>query len=269
MAITVKEQFGRRLAGDRGELTYLIAGTDDAAAARGALLSEAPASYGGIPLLDAEVDEIAGAEGFSGRVNYGYSGGGSSPPDPGDSSFTFDTGGGSQHITHSLETVNKYAPPDETAPDHQGAIGVTENGVEGVDITIPTYRWSEKHTRAAADVTQAYKLALAALTGQVNAAGFRGFAAGEVVFLGASGSRQGDDEDDPWDIVFNFARNPNKTGLTVGPITGIAKKGWEYLWVLYREEEDTDAKRIVQRPIAAYVEQVYEGGSFDGMGIGS
>ena len=269
MAITVEDQFGRRLSGDRGEFTYLIKGTDDAAAARGALLSEAPETYGGIPLLDAEVNEIAGAEGFSGRVNYGYSGGGGSPPEPGDSSFTFDTGGGTQHITHSLSTIGSYAPPDQTAPDFQGAIGVTENGVEGVDITIPVYRWSEKHTKAAADVTQAYKLALAALTGQVNAAGFRGFAAGEVVFLGASGSRQGDDEDDPWDIVFNFARNPNKTGLTVGPITGIAKKGWEYLWVLYREEEDTDAKRIVQRPIAAYVEQVYEGGSFDGMGIGS
>jgi hypothetical protein len=59
------------------------------------------------------------------------------------------------------------------------------------------------------------------------------------------------------------------TGLAVGPITGIAKKGWEYLWVRYADVEDTGAKMLVKRPIAAYVEQVYEYANFAGLGIGT
>ena len=48
-----------------------------------------------------------------------------------------------------------------------------------------------------------------------------------------------------------------------------SKKGWEYLWVRYADEEDAAAKMLVKRPIAAYVEKVYEEGDFSQLGIGS
>ena len=41
-----------------------------------------------------------------------------------------------------------------------------------------------------------------------------------------------------------------------------SKKGWEYLWVKYAEQEDENAKTLVQQPIAAYVERVYDEASF-------
>jgi hypothetical protein len=44
--------------------------------------------------------------------------------------------GGTQHITQSLATIQKYAAAG-TAPDFGGAIGVTHDSVEGVDITVP------------------------------------------------------------------------------------------------------------------------------------
>ena len=72
----------------------------------------------------------------------------------------------------------------------------------------------------------------------------------------------------PEGISFKFAASPNATGLVVGDITGIAKKGWEYLWVRYADAEDTSAKVLVKKPIAAYVEQVYPYGNFAGLGIG-
>ena len=87
---------------------------------------------------------------------------------------------------------------------------------------------------------------------------------GEVLFLGASGSQRGEDD---WEITFRFAASPNVTGLTVGPITGIAKRGWEYLWVRYSDAEDQHV--LVKQPIAAYVEKVYDEGNFAGLGIGS
>lgn len=61
---------------------------------------------------------------------------------------------------------------------------------------------------------------------------------------------------------------PERHGSRGGDITGINKKGWEYLWVRYADAEDTSAKVLVKEPIAAYVEQVYPYGNFAGLGIG-
>jgi len=48
-----------------------------------------------------------------------------------------------------------------------------------------------------------------------------------VLFLGATGSERGEGPDDDWEITFRFAANPNQTGLSVGSISGISKKGWK------------------------------------------
>lgn len=120
------------------------------------------------------------------------------PPETGDSSFEFDTGGGTQHITHALATVLKKARPGKVAADFKGAIGVTHDSVEGVDITVPVYTFSETHYLASAAVTDAYKVTLFYLTGKVNSAGFRGLASGECLFLGARGAKRAKEQD--WEI---------------------------------------------------------------------
>ncbi|MFB3893597.1 MAG: hypothetical protein ACE15C_16410 [Phycisphaerae bacterium] len=186
-----------------------------------------------------------------------------SPSETGDPSFSFDTGGGTQHITQSISTTQKYAPAGKTAPDFGGAIGVTHDNVEGVDITIPVYTWSETHY---IDDTSVNKSAYYSLTGKVNNASFKGCAAGEVLFLGASGSKRGSDK---WEITFKFAASPNRSGITVGSITGIAKKGWEYMWVRYADAEDAAAKAVVKKPVAVYIEKVYDEGNMALLGIGT
>jgi len=100
----------------------------------------------------------------------------------------------------------------------------------------------------------------------VNNAPFKGCAAGECLFLGASGSKRGDGD---WEIGFKFAASPNKTNLTVGDITVPAKKGWEYLWVRYEDKEDANAKILVKRPLSAHVEKVYHDGDLSQLGIGT
>ena len=64
-----------------------------------------------------------------------------------------------------------------------------------------------------------------------------------------------------------FAASPNRTGITIGDISGIDKKGHEYLWVRYEDAEDASAKMIVKRPAAVCVEKVYEEGDFGLLGI--
>ena len=263
MPVTVEEKWDSRettLGEDsQVELRWVIGGTDDDVAAHAALLATSPVSYGGLIRQTSHIERIA-EFGWEGTVRYGTT----EPPETGDSSFSFDTGGGSQHITQTLQTVGSYAAAG-TPPDFKGAIGVTADAVEGVDVTVPVYNFSETHYLDAALVTPAYKATLFYLTGTVNNGLFKGFAQGEVLFQGASGSKRGTED---WEISFKFAGSPNATGLTVGDITGIAKKGWEYLWVRYRDEEDTTAKALVKRPVAVYVEQVYPYGDFSGLGIG-
>jgi len=254
------------------EFSYQVRGTASDVDAKNAMLGEAPSSYQYLARQSSQIEPVvmdtSNPDGciWNGTVRYARSSQDSEPPETGESTFSFDTGGGTQHVTQSISTVNKYAPAGKTAPDFGGAIGVTHDSVEGVDITTPVYNFSETHYLAASVVTGAYKAALFNLTGKVNNASWNGFAAGEVLFLGASGSKRGDED---WEISFRFAASPNHDGLTVGDITEIDKKGWEYMWVRYADAEDAAAKAIVKKPVAVYIEKVYEEGDLSGLGIGT
>ena len=256
MAITIDERFNSREATEGSststELLYLVQGTEDDLQVKSLVAATAPTVYDGLVRDSFSVTPLGGGV-WECTVRYVLL--------ESESQFTFDTGGGTQHITQSLQTIGGYAPPGFTAPNFQGAMGVTTDSVEGTDITVPVYSFTETHYISGALVTPAYKAALFFLTGKVNGAAFKGFAAGEVLFLGAAGSKRGTDD---WEITYRFAASPNVTGLVVGPITGIVKKGWEYLWVRYADAEDQYV--LVKRPIAAYVEQVYELGDFSGLG---
>jgi len=131
---------------------------------------------------------------------------------------------------------------------------------------VPVYSFGETHVLADATVTPQYRGLLFSLTGRTNNTSFKGCAAGECLFLGASGSKRGDGD---WEIAFKFAASPNKNQFTVGGITIPAKKGWEYLWFRYEDTVDANAKRLVKRPLSAHVEKVYEEGNMAGLGIGT
>ena len=251
------------------ELVYFISGTQDDQEVKTSLAAVAPTFYSGttaegnlisLPLQSLRIEPLGGGI-WDGIASYGRR----KPKETGDSTFSFDTGGGTQHITQSLETVGKHAVPGPP-PDFGGAIGVTHDNVEGVDVQVPVYSFAETHYIDVDFVTNAYKSTLFRLTGKVNNDAFRGLQAGEVLFQGASGSRRGEED---WEISFRFAASPNVVGLQVGGIGGINKKGWEYLWVRYADAEDADAKVLVKKPSAAYVERVYDLADFSQLGIGT
>jgi hypothetical protein len=241
------------------DLQFMVLGTDDDAEVRTLVESTIPAFYAGLVFQSYHIAPQGGGV-WESSARYGKL----EPKETGESSFSFDTGGNTTHITQSLQTVASYAPPGEDPPDFQGAIGVSGDSVEGTDITIPVYNFTETHYIPVALVTPAYKAALFFLTGKVNLFPFKGFAPGEVLFLGASGSQRGQED---WELTFRFASSPNVTGLTIGDIVGIDKRGWEYLWVRYEDAEDANV--LVKQPSAVYVEQVYPYGDFTGLGIGT
>ncbi len=241
------------------DLIYMVQGTESDGEVRGLVEATVPALYGGLVFQNYHIAHLGGGV-WEITARYGKK----EPKDTNDSSFSFDTGGGSTHITQSLQTIARYSAGAGPAPDFRGAIGVTTDSVEGTDITVPIYSFTETHYLPVAVVTGDYKASLFWLTGKVNDSGFKGFSPGEVLFLGASGSQRGKED---WEITFRFAASPNVTGLSIGPIAGINKKGWEYLWVRYADAEDQNV--LVKHPIAAYVEKVYEEGDFADLGIGT
>jgi hypothetical protein len=198
-------------------------------------------------------------------VPYTAVGTGSQPPVTGESVYNFEVSGETKHITQSLATIASYPTGSGSAtPDFKGAVNVNDQGVDGVDIQVGTFGFSETHYISDAAVTESYKTALAGLVYHVNDDTFRGHAAGEVLFIGASGTKRGDED---WEITYRFEVSKNVTGLAVGDLTGISKKGWEYLWVRYKAVKDATANVLVRVPEFAYVERVYDKADFADIGI--
>jgi hypothetical protein len=188
----------------------------------------------------------------------------------------FDTTGGTQHITVSKATTS-YVPGGGTVRDVKGVIGDDGQRVHGVDIGFAVYRFSEEWLFpdanppgtpaagiAAATCNSTYRAILKALTYTTNAATFRGFAAGEVLFEGATGRRV---KGGYFSVTFKFAVSPNASSITVGDITVSAKGGWQYLDV--RMKDSSNADRVVQIPAQANVHTVYGSGDFSTLAIGT
>ncbi len=247
----------------KADIPYVVTNAADESEVRAAVLTSVPGFYGILVLKSVVLDERINLTTWKVTVSYDLPEPVNQPnPDP---VFSFDTGGGTQHITQSRQTVARYGPAASAALG--GAIGYDGENVAGVDITVPVYTFSEVQYLPLAMVTPAYKGVLFNLTGTVNSTPFRLLNGGECLFLGASGTKRG--SDGTWEISFKFAAQPNRTNLMVGTIGPIAKKGWEYLWVQYGDDVDPAAKVLIKKPIAAYVEQVYEYADFALLGIGT
>jgi hypothetical protein len=179
-------------------------------------------------------------------------------------SRSFDTTGGTQHLTQAYAEARFGTG----APDQRRAIGVDSNGVNGVDIVVPQLQWQESYDVPNSYVTDGYIRGVSGVTGTTNNAAFRGFEAGEVLFVGCSGSQEWDDEKGrgPWSLSFRFVASKNVTGETIGDISGVSKKGHEYLWVRY--EDAVDSNVLLKKPKAVYVNKVYRESSFSALGIG-
>jgi hypothetical protein len=223
--------------------------------------------------------EYLGDDAWHVEVSYVKEGAADDPnePDPLRRSRSFDTGGGTSHVTQATGSPAETRYPasgNNAAPDQKGAIGVDASSVQGVDIVIPALTWTETYDVPSVYVSSAYIVNLSKVTGTVNNAAFRGFPAGEVLFLGASGSQDWDERkgDGPWTLSFKFVQSPNAgagasiPALTIGSLTNITKKGHEYLWVRY--EDNVANNSLIKEPKFVYVNKVYREENFSQLGIG-
>lgn len=241
---------------------YGIQGTYDADAAEAALLATAPATIlsGALFRKSYRIFPQRG-DCWEAEVRYSIN----KRQEQSDSvKWSFETSGGTAHAQQSISTIEAYMAAGYAETDFHGAIGVTKDSVEGCDITVPVLQLRGTIILPAASVAIGNIAAWSYLTGRTNNATWKGFNAGEVLSLGAAGQERGEDD---WEVSFVFACGPNLTDLTVGSITGIAKKAWEYLWVRYELDDAGAGKFMVQKPVQVNVEQVYFPGDFSGFPI--
>lgn len=168
----------------------------------------------------------------------------------GEFTFSFDTTGGSFHIKASKETVGRFP---NTAPDCKQLIGVNGEEVAGADIVIPALKWNISFRHPLGFVTIPFTKHLARQTGKCNSDTFLYSAAGEVLFLGATGS---DGSTAEAEVGYQFAHSENLQNEVVGAITGIQKDGWNVAWIKWKDAVD-DGKSVKQ-PEFVYVERVYD-----------
>lgn len=190
--------------------------------------------------------------------------------------FTFDTTGGSVHVTQSRRTRSVNTAAGSTTTKEDGsidaqavgvlldtarAIGVSADRVEGTDIVEPKFEWSWQ--QPIAELPLGYMMALFHLTGTVNYNGpFFGFDRGESLYLGASGTFTYADR---WSITHRFAAKPNRRNVSFGnsaagtgglSVPFIA--GWDYVWFEYATRPVNG--RMLQVPVKAVVDIVYPSG---------
>lgn len=251
---------GRKRGIDNASVEYIIRDTEETDEAILALQTEAPADWDDLALAGLTVEEVSTAQKiWYGTATYGRpagsSDGGNNIP-VGSVEYSFDVSTTNVRITHSLQTIAKY--PSGSAPDYKQGILPRDDGTfEGIDVLVPVATFQYVFKPAAGVITDLYQRQVEAIVGSTNSATWRNREAGEVMLVGASGSR---DSAGNQSLSFKFQRRVNVTGQVIGAITGIDKKGHEFLWVLPKKQEDTT--RVISVPQAVYVERVYPSANF-------
>lgn len=261
---TVSEKF-RGASGDltSHSITYIVKEADDDIDALQAVDAAAPATYDGLTKDNFRYEEVRWPDLWEVTVEYTKKT--RQPPDTGSSEYAFDVGLETQRVLQGYSTVQKYTSAGAgTGENFYGAINVDSvtREAQGVDVRVPTGSFVVSYYPAVAVVTSAYQKTILELVGKVNNATFYGHAAGEVLFVGASGKARNATD---WELSFRFEVRPNQTGLTIGDITGVAVDGWDLLWVYY--EPDVSSTKFIRKPVQVNVERVYERADFSVIGV--
>lgn len=287
MSITVKQAWtGVDLSLEQGSgsnsnstatVTYIVEGTEDDITACTSAYEFAPDEFSEIPKKSASVAERLTENVWKIEVNYGSeskSSSGDSGSEDDEATMNFDCSAGTKHMTQAIEQTCVYAGSGESkdSSDEASAVPIGWNGKDGseseaagVDVSIGELRETYTKTMSKSKVTgTSWKRKVAELVGKVNSGSFKGWNAGEVMFLGCSYSAPSKGSKKV-SVSFHFAIRLNESKATVAGQNIGSKKGFEYLWALTDDEvRDGERKRKVRK---IYKAVVCETDGFGGLGI--
>ena len=287
MSITVKQAWtGVDLSLEQGSgsnsnstatVTYIVEGTEDDITACTSAYEFAPDEFSEIPKKSASVAERLTESAWKIEVNYGSeskSSSGDSGSEDDEATMNFDCSAGTKHMTQAIEQTCVYAGSGESkdSSDEASAVPIGWNGKDGseseaagVDVSNGELRETYTKIMSKSKVTgTSWKRKVAELVGKVNSGSFKGWSAGEVMFLGCSytaptkGSKK-------VAVSFHFAIRLNESKATIAGQGVGSVKGFEYLWALTDDEvKDGERKRKIRK---IYKAVVCETDGFGSLGV--
>ena len=260
------------------KVPYFVTGADRQDTARNLIYRHVGSRiFGMMKIEDIEVTEV-GPNQWEGAVSIVSKKKREFPEDEsGLQSINFDTSGGSQHISHG-QLVSSSVASGKRHMDYNGAINVQSTAgdvtVNGIDVAIPTLKFSEVWNLWASNITPRWIKTAARMTGTVNQVPFRGFAAGEVLFLGVSGSKnkltakeRDEGKQDLVNVTFSFDTSQNLSSLNIGGVRVPMKRGWDVLSVVNKPTEKGGTGSLSPAVAQVDVVQVYQRSNFRQLGI--
>lgn len=185
--------------------------------------------------------------------------------------LNFNIGGGTRRITKGIEVLSAVArtdfePGNGVPPDLKGAIGASQDGISGYEIPDNMLSIQVTAYYKPKKVNYTFIRQLKSLCGKTNAGGFLGQAAGEVLFVGASG---GGTVLDIIPITFEFLIAENIDDEPDEGFPNITAKGHDVVDYLYLRQSKPGAGDIIlMEPTYRYIHKVVYSGNFTIFGFG-
>lgn len=187
----------------------------------------------------------------------------------------FTTAGGNETILHSLATLARYAATGEVAPNFDGAINVTKDGIRGMSRPIPQLAFWVQTNFNPDDWNAAAWQNLADVSQSCNLYDWHGWPAGHILFEHAECPKavlsgpplpSGSPRTAPVKFYFK-ARRPET--IANAPGISFTKNPFDYVWPNYRIAVDNDTGARVQKIQSMNREQVFMQTDFAVLGMGS
>ncbi len=170
--------------------------------------------------------------------------------------------------TVSLDRVRSYGQ----VPNYGGLIDVQESGdgtlePRGISVYVPTGTMTITHYYKRSQWTTKLRNKIAFRRCRYNSDPFRGFEAGELLFVGETVNYSS--TDGYVEVQYKFLISENSDDIEVGDFTDIKKKGWQGLWVKYKKQVKTiDGKKYqVIIPQGVAIEKIYHACDFEELGL--
>lgn len=233
-----------------------------------------PKKYLGMTLQKFTVVERINAKNWKVNAEYKYTGSSAVEKDDDDDSgdkkekVSIEFGVSTATRTVSLDRVRSYG----NIPTYGGLIDVQESGdgtlePRGISVYVPTGTMTITHYFKKSQWTTKLRNKIAYRRCRYNSDSFRGFAHGELLFVGESVNyNQGDSY---VEVQFKFLISENSDEIEVGSMKNISKRGWQGLWCRYKKQVKTvnGKKYQVIVPEGVAIEKIYHACSFEELGL--
>ncbi len=230
------------------EIRYFVTDPTDKTSAMRAVFDDAPVNYGELAKSGVRFENYDDDGNMEISVLYADDGSVSLDDDDDDDEdeavLNFNCSGGTKHLVHAISQKKVY--PTSSSDDSGGAIGW--NGKTGKDmeitgIDVPTGQLSESYSKKMRmrKITTAKRRAWNSLVGKVNKSAFKGWAPGEVMFLGCSFSGS-ENSSSKITVQFDFKVQENESSAKVNNISCGAKKGFDAIWSMPDSKKNNDGK---------------------------